>query len=203
MTDSYLEINNPNNDLLIISFGGCALKLGGILPFECLKSLTIWFPNANLRFIVDKNHAHYHKGIDGISTTISETKVFLEKIISGYKKVVFIGISAGGYAAILFGSLLHISYVISFVPQTILKNNDIYEKKYNNLASVINNSTQYFIYGDTSITNTADLHHIRHVKNIEQFENVHITYIDRISLPKMRDNGQLEQIITSCIESQM
>jgi hypothetical protein len=203
MSDSYLEINNLNKDLLIISFGGCALKLGGILPFECLKSLTIWFPTADLRFIIDKNHAYYHKGIDGISTTISETKEFLEKISNGYKKVIFIGTSAGGYAAILFGSLLNISHVISFIPQTILTNNDFYDKKYTNLASVINNTTQYTLYGDTSISNINDLHHIRHVENIDYFSNVHAIYMDGISLPKMRDNGELKQIITSCIESQM
>ena len=202
MKDSYLEFNTANKELIIISFGGCALKLGGVLPFECLKSLKLWFPNTSLSFIIDKHHAHYHKGIEGISTNISETKDFLEKIIAGYKKVIFIGVSAGGYAAILFGSLLNIQHVISFIPQTILDNNDLYEKKYTNLVSVINSTTQYILFGDTSITDINNSHHIKHVKNIDNFTNVQITYLQGVSLPRMRDNGEIKHIIRSCIKSQ-
>ena len=42
------------------------------------------------------------------------------------------GVSSGGYAAILFGSLCHITNVISFVPRTNLKEIIIVDNKYEN-----------------------------------------------------------------------
>ena len=48
------------------------------------------------------------------------------------------GISSGGYAAILFVSLCHIKNVISFVPRTNLKGiRGIVDNKYENLKNII------------------------------------------------------------------
>ena len=199
MSDSILEISHANADTIIISFGGCKSKLGGILPFECLRSLQDWFPRVDLKFIIDKNFAHYHKGIDGVSTNIDDTINFIRNKILGYKKVIFVGISAGGYAAILFGSLLNVNHVVAFVPQTIL--NKAYANKYTNLAPLINKTTDYKIYGDTAVTDISDNHHQSHVRNIDNFKNVHAIYIYGISLPRMRDSGKLRAIISSCINS--
>ena len=194
MSDSILEISHANAATIIISFGGCKSKLGGILPFECLRSLQDWFPRVDLKFIIDKNFAHYHKGIDGVSTNIDDTIKFIRNKILGYKKVIFVGISAGGYAAILFGSLLNVNHVVAFVPQTILD-----KKEYSNLAPLINKTTNYKIYGNTSILNKKNIHHQLHVRNIDKFPNVSAIYYNDVSLPKMRDSGELQQIISSCI----
>ncbi|MDE5075165.1 MAG: hypothetical protein O4749_03515 [Trichodesmium sp. St5_bin2_1] len=52
------------------------------------------------------------------------------------------GVSAGGYAAILFGSLCHVTNVISFLPRRKLKAK-IVDKKYKKLKNIINNDTDY------------------------------------------------------------
>ena len=68
------------------------------------------------------------------------------------------GVSAGGYASILFGSLCeNITHVISFIPKVVL--NTPYDKKYANLKTVINTKTRYILVGDESIKNKNDNHH--------------------------------------------
>ena len=124
MNTSVHTIINKNTGL-IICFGGMAQQFLGIPPFEFLNYLSkIYTTTCDLYFIVDKNQCWYHKGIDGITTTIDETIVYLDEIIvkGNYDKVLFMGTSAGGYGAILFGSLCkHVTHVISFVPQTIIE----------------------------------------------------------------------------------
>ena len=52
------------------------------------------------------------------------------------------GVSEGGYAATLFGSLCHVTKVISFIPRRKLKTK-IVGKKYKQLKNIINNDTDY------------------------------------------------------------
>jgi len=121
-------------------------------------------------FYIDKNQCWYHKGIYDITNNIDETVLYLNNIIKDgkYEKVIFMGTSAGGYASILFGSLCNnVNNVISFIPQTML-NNPI-DLNYSNLKNIINKNTKYIIYGDTSIQNKNDNHHIRHCENIDCF----------------------------------
>lgn len=109
----------------------------------------------------------YLGGMEGIGKNINHTLSFLKKQINNYENVIFTGISMGGYASILFGSLLKINHVIAVNPQTdleyILKN--VYKdkrhqltqlkkrkkqcpktwKKYCNLKSYLNDSVKYHL----------------------------------------------------------
>ena len=117
-----------------------------------------------------------------------------------YKKVIFMGVSAGGYASILFGSLCdNVNNVISFIPQTIL-NNPI-DLKYSNLKNIINKNTKYIIYGDTSIQDKHHVHHILHCENIECFSNVKIIKNNGLEMKDLRDNGSIKKIIDDCLTS--
>ena len=50
------KIINNNSENLIICFGGMALAMGGILPFEFLNYLSkIYKKNTDLYFYIDKN----------------------------------------------------------------------------------------------------------------------------------------------------
>lgn len=102
------------------------------------------------------------------------------------------GVSAGGYASILFGSLCdNINTVISFIPQTILYN--IPNSKYINLKNVINKNTKYILLGDTSVQNKKDHHHISHCENLECFENVEVIKYNSVNLKELRDNGSIKK----------
>ncbi len=94
----FVKGTNDNNELVILSFGGSALSMGGILPFEFLNFLNKNFPEYDKYFFIDKYIYWYHKGIKNISSDIESTKLFIEKIIQKYNKSIFIGTSAGGYA---------------------------------------------------------------------------------------------------------
>lgn len=93
------------------------------------------------------------------------------------------GTSAGGYAAILFGSICNVNHVISFIPQTILQN------PYSNLKNKINKNTKYVLYGDKSIKDVNNHHHILHCENLECFPN------EGVDVKMLRDTGELKKII--------
>jgi hypothetical protein len=197
---SELEIINGNKNL-ICCFGGMALKMGGIPPFEFLNYLSSEYStNCDLIFYIDKSQCCYHKGIEGITNNIDETVIYLNEKINKnkYDKIIFMGTSAGGYAAILFGSLCNkINCVISFIPQTFLKKP--FDKKYSNLKSIINTDINYILYGDTSIKNIHDCHHISHCENLEELHNVNIVRKIHVNLKQLRDDGTIKKIIDEII----
>ena len=213
---SEFTILNGNKNV-IVCFGGMKLQMDGIPPFEFLNYLSsIYKDTYDLLFFIDKHQCWYHKGIDGISTTIDETCEYLNNKIKQYEKVIFIGTSAGGYAAILFGSLCNVTNVLAFIPQTILSNpiNDQVDSitynryknlksresytKYSNLKTIINLNTQYILYGSLKYQNDINnQHNIMHCVNLDSFQNVKIIKKFILNIKKMRDSGELKEIIDS------
>lgn len=197
-SSEHIVKNEKDNKTLIISFSGYAKQFGGIQPFEFLNFLNKYYPNTDKIFYIDHSASCYHKGINGISTDINTTVEYIKTKIKGYTKVLFMGVSGGGYAAILFGSLLNVSAVLAFMPPTILCGNDK-EKKYRNIAKYINSTTWYNIYADLSIKDTSNPHHHRHCENIKENQNVFITNKKTLVLKDLRDSGELKYIISSMI----
>jgi len=195
MDESFLFKKCKNDTKkLIISFGGMGSLVGMIQPFEFLNFFTNNNVEYDLMFVTDQNKKWYQKGIKNISTDIPSTLEFLKNKIKDYEKVIFVGASAGGYASILFGSLLNIDKVIVFFPQTILDNlSKSNDKTYFNLRKYINKKTKYFVYCDLSKTD--DVHHPRHCENISHFKNVKVIKKDSIKLKEWRNNGLLEKYL--------
>lgn len=189
MDSGYSEVNNGSK-ILIVSFAGCGKGMTNMPMFEFRHFLTNVFPTANLLFLKDDNKAWYNKGIIGISSDVPTTVEFLREKTKGYDTVSFIGSSAGGYAAILFGSLLNVSIVLAFRPQTIIEK-DCMDKKYNDLKGLINSKTLYCIYGETCNTSD-DLHSFTHCTRIEGSSNVIVHSKEVIDLKEMRNNGWLK-----------
>lgn len=186
---------------LICCFGGMGLKLGGILPFEFLNYLSINYENkCDLLFYIDKNQCCYHKGLHEITSNIKDTVKYLNnKINNGqYEKVIFIGVSAGGYASILFGSLCNnVTNVISFIPKIKLDNP--IDKTYTNLKDIINPNVDYILFGDISIKNISDAHHISQCHILKDIKNVDIIEMNGVNLKVLRDDGTIKKIIDSII----
>lgn len=195
-----LKFNNC--EYLIICFGGMGLKMGQIPPFEFLNYLSsIYKDKVDLAFYIDREQCWYHRGFKGITKNIKQTKRYLNKKIiqNKYKKIIFMGVSAGGYASILFGSLLKVSHVISFIPRTKLDKN-YYNEKYKDLKKFINNQTKYIIYGDLSEKNINGNHHISQCMNIESFKNVILVKKKHVDMKKLRDNGEIKNLIDNILE---
>jgi hypothetical protein len=189
------------NKILICCFGGMAKKMGGILPFEFLNYLTPIYEHAcDLIFYIDNHCRCYHKGIHGISTNIVNTVQYINAKImkGGYEKIIFMGVSAGGYASILFGSLCeNITHVISFIPKVILT--DPHDNKYKNLKTVINAKTRYILIGDESVKDKNDNHHISQCEELQHFDNVTIIREQKVDLKEMRDNGTIKRLLDSVL----
>ena len=195
---SEYQIIKKNCENCIICFGGMALKLGGVLPFEFLNYLSKTFQtNTDLYFFIDKNQCWYHKGIDGITNNIDDTVLYLKSIIkkSNYKHILFMGYSSGGFASILFGSLCNVSSVIAFKPRTKIKNP--IDEKYGDLKLIVNNQTDYILYGDTTDNNRD--HHISQCNYLKCFKNVKIIYHKGFTMKALRDNGTLKKIIKNTL----
>lgn len=187
-------------DTIIIVFTGYAMIHSAQQHFDFKRILNDNFENIDKHFYIDKNQKSYHKGISGISNNIDETVEYLKNIIKNYTKTIFMGISSGGYAAILFGSLLNATRVLAFIPQTILyKNDPDYNEKYRDIEPFINKISKYYIYGDLSIKNKQNCHHISHCERINKYSNVFLTEFDNLNIKVLRNNGILLKIINDII----
>jgi hypothetical protein len=104
---------------LMIAFGGRPGGLG-MPPFEFFK---ITGPIQTKRmFVRDLKQAWYHEGVPGAGDTIPEMAESFGHMIGQHEfdRLVVTGISAGGYAALLFGTLLGADVVVAFSPQTVV-----------------------------------------------------------------------------------
>lgn len=147
--------------------------------FERKESIIeMKYENSEFDILYMRNRWHWYIGeLSGIGTHLYETLDFLKKEFYKYDEVCCIGTSAGGYASILYGSLLCVDRVVAYEPQTDLeyllenlprtgklgaeyihlsenKNKflDIWNS-YCLLDNVINDNTKYFVYykGDNNL----------------------------------------------------
>lgn len=179
-----------NKELAIVAFSGH----GGAFAtptFEFVKFLKTHYPDADKYFYADKFHSWYHKGIKGLTEDIDETVDYLRERVANYKKVLLVGVSAGGYAAILFGSLLEVDCVISFIPQTIIS-----EEPYSDLALYINDSTQFYLF--CSLNDPS--HDLVHCQNIIHLDNVHLNVVNKLDMKQLRDSGELLNIFNTVLQ---
>jgi hypothetical protein len=64
---------------------------------------------------------------------------------------------------------------------------------------IINNTTNYYLYGDDGITDVNDVHHKKHCENIRSYPNVKIIYKKGMNLVEMKESGDLYNIYNSII----
>lgn len=109
----------PGSRALLVAFGGIIGALG-IPPFEFFN-LTKGFALSRV-YVRDLDQAWYHAGLRGVSSSAAETAEVLRTLVaeSGAERVVLVGNSMGGYAALLFGALLGADVVHAFSPQTFV-----------------------------------------------------------------------------------
>jgi hypothetical protein len=99
---------------LVFSFAG----LGD--AFELRKTLAD-FP-VNAIYLRDLKHNWYLNGMPGAGEDVDGVYSFLKKMVETHQpsKVFTLGASAGGFAALLYGSLLKADHILAFSPQTFM-----------------------------------------------------------------------------------
>ena len=112
------SLEEPGNVALVL-FGGVNNQIG-MPPFEFFR-LTQDLPVKRI-FLRDHEQAWYHRGVRGAGNSIDEVVECLAQLFVEAKvdKVLMVGNSMGGYAALLFGNLLGATEVLAFSPQTFL-----------------------------------------------------------------------------------
>lgn len=184
---------NINKDIVFVTFSGRKLGMANMTFFEFKTFLQENFPTYDQHFFIDKRTLWYTKGIEGITTNVEDTIEYLREITNGYKQIVFIGASMGGFAALLYGSILNVSHVIAFRPQTIisLEDNIEFDSLYLDVEPLLNNTTQYHIYGDSAILDQTDIHAYVHCQRVDHFQNLHLISIPNFDIKEYRNDGKL------------
>jgi len=113
-----IELSEKGKNLYIF-FGGRAAGIA-MPPFEFYNAAKIL--DENKIFIRDFSQCWYQDGLPGISDDIDSTAQYIKDQINKLKpdNLFFVGNSMGGFAAILFSSLIGAGEVIAFAPQTFI-----------------------------------------------------------------------------------
>lgn len=119
-------VEHGDSGHLLIAFGGVADGVN-MAPFEFWKAAQA-LPH-NRIFVRDQRRGWYLTGIGGGLDDWLSILVRLEGIVGDIAPatVTAVGASAGGYAAILFGSMLDVDVVHAFGPQTTLRADQLAE----------------------------------------------------------------------------
>lgn len=102
----------------LVGFGEPASPTPLAAPFEFLGTASD-LPVGKV-FVRDLDQIFYQRGVRGLGRDVAEVASGLGSLLSGSGRVVFVGQSAGGYAALLFGTMLGVDHVLAFSPVTFL-----------------------------------------------------------------------------------
>lgn len=211
-------IDKSNKKNLLVSFGGVNQGLG-VPVFEFFNSLKDL--NCDKIFIRDFNQMWYQKGVDDNINSTDKIKKYLEFQIqnNNYDEICFIGNSMGGYAAILFGTLLDVNNIICFAPQTFIdkKNrlfaldfrwkkqmkkihkNPLKEKEVFDLKRYLLDNNKYNSKINIYYSSANRLDNI-HAKRMKGIKGVILFNHDKGGhqmVKELRDSGKLNEILTN------
>lgn len=107
-----------DTDAVVIAFTGFYTPDGKAPAFQFTSLASETAFSAIL--VMDPANTWYHGESPGIGTGCRALASYLAERTSGYRRVICLGSSMGGYAALLFGRLLGADRVLAFSPQVVL-----------------------------------------------------------------------------------
>ena len=158
---SYVKVSDGNKKL-IVSFASNGEPMKNF--FQHKKTLVkLKYEQNNFDMLYLRDQKKWYLGeLNGIGKNIDDTLFFLKKEFSKYDKVLCVGFSSGGYASLLFGSLLNVNQVIAVDAQTDLqyvknktkhpqlikqsKQCPVTWKKYNKIVNILNDKVLYNVF---------------------------------------------------------
>mgnify|MGYP001265785958 CR=1 FL=1 len=119
-SDDYFYEDN-DSDTLLISFGSNG-RSENLIPSFNFYNLLKNNKSFDKLFLRDIDRNYYLTGLKNSTNNLQETIDLIKKLssVKRYRKIVSIGSSAGGFAAILFGQLINFTKVVAFNPQTVI-----------------------------------------------------------------------------------
>jgi pimeloyl-ACP methyl ester carboxylesterase len=216
LTHSVIEELVTDSRTLFLIFGGRKGAMG-MPTFEFYKSTSIL--NENRVFFRDLSQNWYHTGLAGITQDIHQTRDYIQSVIERInpQETVFVGNSMGGYAAILFSTLLNTGRVVAFSPQTFIgPRKKFMARDFRWKRATLNTYVRsalkphYYDLGlllqNKTCRNVVDVHvstldklDMKHAGNISECRNVHIHTHDiggHSLVRHLRDQDLLRDILT-------
>ena len=208
---------DADSDVLLIAFGGIA---GGLaLPFEFVRSTADL--SVKTIFVRDLMQSWYHRGAIDVGDDVDSVASHLSELVaaSGAQRVVAVGNSAGGYAALLFACLTEIHDAHAFSPQTFitpdlrarhgdhrwepqlseLARSGCLDSRYADLRAVLRGSagTAYHVY--YSAGEPLDVAHAEHLDGLDAV-TLHPFEVGGHKLIKgLRDSGRLRSLLENVL----
>jgi pimeloyl-ACP methyl ester carboxylesterase len=216
-----IEMDGPSRTLLV-AFGGMVGRMG-MPPFEFF-SLAGSIPVKRL-FVRDLHQAWYHRGMPGYGGTLTSVAEALRDLIARneVERLVVAGNSAGGYAALVFGTLLQADVVLCFAPQTVL-DLDVLEAIGDHrwddrlvplvqegaldprwvdlgqaLAGAATGRTRYEVYFDESLS--VDRQHVERLAGLENMRLYRFGRGRHHLVRALRDSGALAQLLQRALQA--
>ncbi len=192
---------------LVVAFAGLRGFLGGFPAFEFRNVLSS--VEVNSAFFRDHYAAWYHRGVVDVGPGVESVVGKLRELTAEAERVVMIGNSAGGYAALLFGALVGCE-AYAFSPQTFidpgmlsaahdhrwdeelnaLLESGCFDRRYRDLAPLIESSEGRFEISYGAL-DPVDWKHAERVRDFEQVTVNRIEGCDHRVVRHLRDNGWL------------
>jgi len=204
----------PGSEKLYFFFGGIEGAIG-IHPFEFYRSARIL--DCSRIFFRDPFQSWYQRGLPTVGGDALAIGDYLDARImeSGASQIYFVGNSMGGFAALLFCSMLRRGKAIAFSPQTFVceeKRLEFGDQRWAPQIESMHKSHAASSIYDLKIwiqdqfpemrasvyVSTADIFDIRHADQLESFANIDIhRYPDagHMLVRWLRDEGILAQIL--------
>jgi pimeloyl-ACP methyl ester carboxylesterase len=210
----------PYGRPLLIAFGGVAGRLG-MAPFEFFR-LVSDLPCGKV-FVRDIDQAWYQRGVDGLGGGIDDSAASLAQMIAARspERVVMVGNSAGGYAALLFGHLIpDVDAILAFSPQTFIDrwhraihldrrwrrpiataNRGRSPARYRDLLPILRSRTQDPPRVDifASVSDRLDSLHARRVGTVPHITIRWCEGTDHSLIRSLRDRGELKPLLEAAI----
>ena len=184
---SWKEFKNYSN-ILYLSFGNFNKNYKSQFDFyEVLNTIK-----CHKFFVRDFSNTWYFNGLQGISNNLETTLNFIKNGIkkSNANNIRVIGQGNGGFAALLFGTLLNANKIMVYNPVTYInpdvlksddpkiqkKLNNVSKSKYINLQNLENSSSLIQIFYTKDTINISHVENIKNNKNL----NIHTEIVDDI-----------------------
>lgn len=208
-------------DAMLFVFSGMPLTPTKWAPFQLVQATKDL--NVDKVYLRDPRRAWYQLGLEPHTSAIDDSAVFLQDLIieRAPRRIVSLGVSSGGFAAILFGGLLGVDEVHAIAPRTYvdidnrIKNDDFFMDEFidslysdphaqpeyfdlrNVLAAQPATATRYFIH--YSADRRIDVANARHLDGLPGVELIEYDYGGHQLGRVLRDNGKLATILANAV----
>jgi len=205
----------PGSKKLFLFFGGIAGAIG-MPPFEFYRASRIL--QYSRIFLRDAGQSWYQRGLPGIGEDAHAIGDYLRDKIqeSGASEIIFIGNSMGGFAALLFCSMLQMGKAIAFSPQTFISREKRHrygddrwleqiERLHKGHTSTDIDDLQPWIGSRfphmparvyVSTSDELDMHHVNELAAFPNIEVHHFPDGGHGLVTKLRDDGILTEILS-------